>query len=150
MGTFGIKLLNLLMAVAVILGYNVTLRNREQTETIAELEFELENQKFLTSQNQEQGETESKYQDGVYEGQAEGFGGMIAVQAVIENNMIAELNIVSAEHEDEAYLKAAAAVIDSMLEAQSAEADIVSGATFSSNGIIHAAEEALRKAEEAK
>lgn len=150
MGTFGIKLLNVLLIVGVILGYNGILRNREQTETIAELKFELENQKLLTNQVQQPEETESKYQDGIYEGEAEGFGGTVTVQAVIENGVITELNLVSADHEDEAYLNAAIAVIDSMLDMQSAEVDTVSGATFSSNGIIHAAEEALRKAEKAK
>ena len=150
MGTFGIKLLNTFLAIVVILGYNVVLQNREQTETIAKLEFELENQKLLTDQNQEQEEKESRYNDGIYEGQAEGFGGMVAVQAVIENGVITELNLISADHEDEAYLNAAVAVFDSMLDMQSAEVDTVSGATFSSNGIINAAENALRKAEKTK
>lgn len=150
MNTFGIKLLNVILAAAIILGYNGILRNREQNETIAQLEFELENQKQLINQTQEQEHSDSKYQDGVYEGEAEGFGGTIVVQAIIENGSITSLSIVSAEHEDAAYLDAAVAVIDRMLDTQSVDVDTVSGATFSSNGIIHAAEAALRKAEEAK
>ncbi|MGN0593254.1 MAG: FMN-binding protein [Ruminococcus sp.] len=149
MNTFGIKLLNILLVAAIIFGYNEILRNREQTETIAELEFELEYQKqqMNQNQNQEPEKTKSKYHDGIYEGEAEGFGGTIAVQVCIENGIITELCIVSAKREDEAYLNAASAVIDRILDMQSAEVDSIIGATFSSNGIIRASEAALRKAE---
>ena len=72
---------------------------------------------------------------------------IVAVELTVENGKITDLTITSAEKEDTAYLDAASAVIDSILEQQSTDVDTVSGATFSSNGILHAAEDALRKAE---
>lgn len=148
MKTFGIKLLNAVLIVTVILGYNVVLHNREQNEKITQLQFELENNQQNKNQIQEQQKDENiKYIDGIYEGEADGYGGTVIVQVSIENDTLKELNIISAEKEDKAYFDAAIAVIDSILEKQSTDVDTVSGATFSSNGIIHATENALRKAE---
>lgn len=149
MNTFWIKLLNSLLVIAVILGYNGILHSRGQAETIAQLEFELEKQQQVDLEQEQTSKTDSKYQDGVYEGEAKGFGGPIVMQAVIEDGKLTELNIVSADKEDEAYLNAASTLIDNILEVQSADVDVISGATFSSNGIIEATTEALRKAEEA-
>lgn len=151
MKTFGIKLLNAVLIVTVILGYNVVLHNREQNEKITQLQFELENNQQNKNQIQEQQKDENiKYIDGIYEGEADGYGGTVIVQVSIENDTLKELNIISAEKEDKAYFDAAIAVIDSILEKQSTDVDTVSGATFSSNGIIHATENALRKAEKIK
>lgn len=148
MKTFGIKLLNAVLIVTVILGYNLVLHNREQNEKITQLQFELENNQQNKNQIQEQQKDENiKYIDGIYEGEADGYGGTVIVQVSIENDTLKELNIISAEKEDKAYFDAAIAVIDSILEKQSTNVDTVSGATFSSNGIIHATENALRKAE---
>ncbi|MBQ8823950.1 MAG: FMN-binding protein [Ruminococcus sp.] len=151
MKTFGIKLLNAVLIVTVILGCNVVLHNREQNEKITQLQFELENNQQNKNQIQEQQKDENiKYIDGIYEGEADGYGGTVIVQVSIENDTLKELNIISAEKEDKAYFDAAIAVIDSILEKQSTDVDTVSGATFSSNGIIHATENALRKAEKIK
>ena len=49
--------------------------------------------------------------------------------------------------EDSAYLSQAESVIDSILSAQSTDVDTVSGATFSSTGILNAVDDALGKAE---
>ena len=46
-----------------------------------------------------------------------------------------------------AYLSQAESVIDSILSAQSTDVDTVSGATFSSTGILNAVDDALGKAE---
>ena len=54
---------------------------------------------------------------------------------------------MNADGEDPAYYDQAVAVIDEMLKAQSSEVDTVSGATFSSTGLIEATEDALGKAE---
>lgn len=91
-------------------------------------------------------EAEGQYLDGSYEGSGQGFGGMITVQAVIEGGELTELNILDAPGEDSAYLDSATAIIDQIIEAQSAEVDTISGATFSSTGIREAAREALEQA----
>ena len=55
--------------------------------------------------------------------------------------------MTSASGEDSAYLSQAEGVINSIISAQSTDVDTVSGATFSSTGIINAVNDALGKAE---
>ena len=146
MHRFWIKTCNLILVVALLFGYQAVVQSRAQKETIAELEYELQ-QKTVSGQPEEADGADSLYADGTYTGEAQGYGGTVAVELTVENGKITDLTITSAEKEDTAYLDAASAVIDSILEQQSTDVDKVSGATFSSNGILHAAEDALRKAE---
>ncbi len=146
MHRFWIKTCNLILVVALLFGYQAVVQSRAQKETIAELEYELQ-QKTVSGQPEEADGADSPYADGTYTGEAQGYGGTVAVELTVENGKITALTITSAEKEDTAYLDAASAVIDSILEQQSTDVDTVSGATFSSNGILHAAEDALRKAE---
>ena len=87
------------------------------------------------------------YKDGTYTGDGQGFGGNIQVQITIADDTLTDIQVVSAEKEDSAYLSQGKAVIDRILEAQSTDVDTVSGATFSSTGILMAVEDALGKAE---
>ena len=73
-------------------------------------------------------------------------GGTIQVEVKIEKSKIAEINVVSAEKEDGAYLSMAKDIIPKIIDAQSADVDTISGATFSSTGIKNASEQALEKA----
>ncbi len=146
MHRFWIKTCNLILVVALLFGYQAVVQSRAQKETIAELEYELQ-QKTVSGQPEEADGADSPYADGTYTGEAQGYGGTVAVELTVENGKITDLTITSAEKEDTAYLDAASAVIDSILEQQFTDVDTVSGATFSSNGILHAAEDALRKAE---
>ena len=87
------------------------------------------------------------YKNGTYTGDGQGFGGNIQVQITIADDTLTDIQVVSAEKEDSAYLSQGKAVIDRILEAQSTDVDTVSGATFSSTGILMAVEDALGKAE---
>ena len=87
------------------------------------------------------------YKDGTYTGDGQGFGGNIQVQITIADDTLTDIQVVSAEKEDSAYLSQGKAVIDRILEAQSTDVDTVSGATFSSTGILMAVEDSLGKAE---
>lgn len=87
------------------------------------------------------------YKDGTYTGDGQGFGGNIQVQITIADDTLTDIQVVSAEKEDSAYLSQGKAVIERILEAQSTDVDTVSGATFSSTGILMAVEDALGKAE---
>ena len=82
-----------------------------------------------------------------YDGEADGFGGTIAVEVTVEGGQITDLAIISADGEDSAYLSNAEAIIPKIIEAQSVDVDTISGATFSSTGIRNAAKEAIEKAE---
>jgi len=73
---------------------------------------------------------------------------MITVLVTVENGTISEIEITSADGEDKAYLSMAEDIIPKIIEAQSAEVDTVSGATFSSTGIRDAVSEALKQAEQ--
>ena len=159
-----VRSLNLAVIAAVLLGYNTVLDRREKEDQIAQLSAELETTKLQkesleaaakTTQNAAASEeaasdasaadtddtTASPYLDGTYEGEAEGFGGMITVQVTVKNGQMTDLSILSADGEDSAY------IIPKILEAQSADVDTISGATFSSTGIKNATAEALEKAE---
>ena len=91
-------------------------------------------------------DSDAVYQDGTYEGSAQGFGGTITVRVTIQNGEIADIVIVSASNETPEYFNRAQAVINSILNGQTTNVDVVSGATYSSNGIIQAVRNALGKA----
>ena len=92
-------------------------------------------------------EEELAYKNGTYTGEGQGFGGTIQVQVTLENDTITDIQVVSAPGEDSAYLSQGKGVISSILSAQSTDVDTISGATFSSTGIINAVNDALGKAE---
>lgn len=86
-----------------------------------------------------------QYEDGVYEGQALGYNAPITVSIRVENDRITALSVLS-HADDEAYWSRAQGVIDAILESGNTQVDAVSGATYSSKGIIEAADKALQKA----
>lgn len=141
MKNFWIKVVNVLVIVGILFGYNTVLASRKQSEEIAQLKYQLEN-----SQVAGDSKDGGNYTDGTYTGQAQGFGGPIKVEVTVEGGKITKLDILSAEKEDTAYLDAAKAIIDTIIENQSTEVDTVSGATFSSTGIKEATKKALEGA----
>ena len=86
------------------------------------------------------------YKDGTYEGTGLGFGGEITVSVTVADGRVTDIAVLSADGEDPAYYDQALAVLDEIVSAQSTEVDTVSGATFSSTGLIDAAADALGKA----
>lgn len=86
------------------------------------------------------------YKDGTYQGSATGFGGTITVQVTVSGGKIASIDIVSAPGETASYLASAKGVINKIISGQTPNVDVVSGATYSSNGIIGAVQNALSKA----
>ena len=87
----------------------------------------------------------SIYLDGIYTAEAIGFEGKITVQVTVAEDKITDITILSAEDEEE-YLSRAKQVIPAILEGQSPNVDTVSGATYSSTGILNAVKLALAKA----
>ena len=148
MKSFCIRILNLAVIAAVLLGYNTTLEKREKEDEIARLHAELASAR-LAKGNEQSGDEENSqsYQDGVYAGEAEGFGGPISLEVTVEEGKITAIEILSAEKEDGAYFAMAQDIIPDIIEKQSADVDTIRGATFSSTGIRDAARQALEKAE---
>lgn len=87
----------------------------------------------------------STYLDGIYTAEAIGFEGKITVQVTVAEDKITDITVLSAEDEEE-YLSRAKRVIPAILEEQSPNVDTVSGATYSSTGILNAVKLALAKA----
>lgn len=88
----------------------------------------------------------SAYRDGVYTASAQGFGGPITLQVTIQNDTIADITIVRAEGETQPYFSRARRVISTILECNTPEVDSISGATYSSTGILNAVKSALSSA----
>ena len=86
------------------------------------------------------------YRDGVYTGSAQGFGGAVSVAVTIRDGKIADLSVTSAPGETEPYFSRARTVVARVLSAGTPNVDTVSGATFSSAGILNATKQALNKA----
>ncbi len=88
----------------------------------------------------------SSYKDGTYYGTGSGFAGNLKVEVVISGGKISSIQIVETNDGSE-YIQKASGVISQILNAQSTNnIDTVSGATFSSNGIIKAVRNALSQA----
>ena len=81
--------------------------------------------------------------DGTYEGSANGFSGKIKVSVVIKNQTIRSINILSNSDDEAFFNRAKEGVTASILAKQSTDVDTVSGATYSSRGIINAVKDAL-------
>ena len=142
MQVFAVKIINIMLAVSLVCTYNAVVNDRKEQETAAR-------QKLAEQQAQaaEDNETSaSPYADGTYTGEAQGNGGPVKMEVTIANGQITDCTVLSAEKEDTAYFDAAQGVIDEVLDEQTAEVDTVSGATFSSRGILGAVEDALEQA----
>ena len=142
MREFWMRLMSAVVIVGLILGYNSVLEARAKDEEIAKLNAKIENTESLEDEDSKNG----SYKDGTYTGEADGFGGTVAVEVTVKDGKIEAVEVTSAEKEDGAYLAMAEDIIPKIIEAQSAEVDTISGATFSSTGIKNASEQALEQA----
>lgn len=169
---FALKSASIIMIVGALFYYNQIMSlAAELSKANEEIEKVIVIQKELASQNTTQeaegnseiknnenndGEIEeaeettleekAKYKAGVYEGVGQGYGGEIVVQITLGDSEIEDIEVIVADNEDAAYYNMAIDIITEIVETQSAEVDVVSGATYTSNGIIEAVENALSKA----
>ena len=89
--------------------------------------------------------SEVHYADGTHIGTGEGYNGTITVAVRIADGQITGVTVVSTS-DDSSYWQSATAIIDEVVEKQSADVDSVSGATYSSNGLKEAISNALATA----
>jgi uncharacterized protein with FMN-binding domain len=87
------------------------------------------------------------YADGVYTGTGDGFGGEISVSVAIENHTLRSVTILSADQETDTFFSKARSVLSSVINGQTTDVATVSGATYSSCGILEAIRDALAQAE---
>ncbi len=86
------------------------------------------------------------YKEGIYYGTAEGYSGDVSVAVVIQEKSIKAI-LITETSDDEAFFQRAMGVVKNVLKTQSMEVDTVSGATYSSKGILGAIQNALKQAE---
>ncbi|RDU24040.1 FMN-binding protein [Anaerosacchariphilus polymeriproducens] len=88
------------------------------------------------------------YKNGTYEGSGSGFrGGITKVNVTISDDRITDIEVVSYQDDKPYFERAYSSIVSSILESQSTDTDSVSGATFSSEGIKDAIDDALSKAQ---
>ena len=83
--------------------------------------------------------------DGYYRGSSDGYRGQIGLTVRVQGGKVTEISVYS-QYETKKYYNRAVSVIDTILAQQSLEVDTVSGATYSSRGIINAVYNALEGA----
>ena len=86
------------------------------------------------------------YKEGIYYGTAEGYSGDVSVAVVIQEKSIKAI-LITETSDDEAFFQRAMGVVKNVLKTQRTEVDTVSGATYSSKGILGAIQNALKQAE---
>lgn len=90
--------------------------------------------------------TTGPFIDGTYSGSAAGYRGETSVQVTVENGYIAQISVLDTGDDAEFFSQAKSGVIAGILAAQSVGVDTVTGATYSSRGIIDAVSNALASA----
>ena len=83
------------------------------------------------------------YIDGTYTGSASGYNGSISVEVTVSNSSISNIKITKYVDDEPFIDEAISGVTENIINAQNTDVDTVSGATFSSKGIINAVKAAL-------
>lgn len=96
----------------------------------------------VNAENQNKGEA-ADLKDGTYTGSGTGFRGETDVEVNVADGLITGVSITSSSDDAEYLSKASKTIIAEILAGQSSKVDTVSGATYSSKGIISAVENAL-------
>lgn len=86
----------------------------------------------------------ARYVDGVYTGTGTGFRGAISAQVTVESGRITDVTILSSSDDKDFFQRAQNGVIPAILQEQSVNVSAVSGATYSSRGILEAVADALQ------
>ena len=89
---------------------------------------------------------ESAYEPGTYEATEAGFGGDVSVTMTFDGNGITDVQIVGDAETEGVGSKAIEALPAAILEAQSADVEGVSGASFTSKAILVAAQDCIDQA----
>ena len=90
---------------------------------------------------------QTQYKDGTYTGSATGFKrGTTKLSVTVTNGKIASIKTISNGDTPRYYDRAEGTMFDDIISAQSTSVDTISGATFTSKGIINAVKAALEQA----
>lgn len=118
--------------------------NSENSDSTSNDISEQSNTPEITESSTEQSDSSNgKFKDGTYSGSGTGFRGTTNVSVTVENGKITDIEIVSYQDDMQFFSRAESSVISEIISKQSTDVSTVSGATFSSNGIIEAVSDAL-------
>lgn len=141
------------LMVTVLTGYKTPQAKKyeaSETEDISQIKEALAKESMAATAETTKKNTTKKgkkgaidVKDGTYKGSANGYGGKVTVNVTVSKKTMTAIDVVSAPGETDSFFQRAKGVIDEMLTAQSTDVDVVSGATYSSNGIIGAVKNAL-------
>ena len=87
----------------------------------------------------------AQLKDGTYEGSATGYNGSITVSVTVLSGQVTEITVLN-ESDTPQYFSRAESILNTIVSEQSLEVDAVSGATFSSAGLVNAVADALQNA----
>jgi len=87
--------------------------------------------------------SDSGLTDGVYTGSGTGLRGTTTVEVTVSGGKITEITVKSYQDDSEFFNQAKSTIISEVIQSQSVNVNTVSGATFSSNGILEAVADAL-------
>ena len=87
--------------------------------------------------------SQGKYIDGTYEGSAQGYRGEVKVKVKVSGGNITSIDVESYSDDEQFFSRARNTVINEIISGQTTDVQVVSGATFSSRGIIQAVANAL-------
>jgi polyferredoxin/uncharacterized protein with FMN-binding domain len=90
--------------------------------------------------------TGNSYADGTYTGSGAGFRGTTTVSVTVKNHKVTDIQVLSYQDDDRFFGRAYPTVSSEIVNLQSSNVDAVSGATYSSKGIMQAVSNALSKA----
>lgn len=92
-------------------------------------------------------QTQKLYKDGTYQGSGTGFrNGTTTLSVVVKNGLISDINVISTGDDQQFFNRAFNTIVPEIIKEQDSDVDAVSGATFSSNGIMEAVADALQNA----
>ena len=87
--------------------------------------------------------TTKSYTNGTYTGSGQGFRGTTSVKVIVKNHQISSITVTSYQDDEQYFSQAKSAIIDEVIKTQSTDVSTVSGATYSSQGLIEAIKNAL-------
>lgn len=146
MKSFVLRLTSVLVIIAALISYQVITVVRDKNDQIARLQAEVLSLGGTLPSEESSSGAGGNWKDGTYEGEAQGFGGPIRVSVTVKDGKITAVKVLSHSGEDQSYYSQAEALTSTIVKQQSADVDVVSGATYSSNGIKNAVKQALEQA----
>ena len=93
---------------------------------------------------QTEAEENAPFEDGVFIGEAQGYSGKIRVSVTVEDNRITAIKVLDQNDSEALFAMARESILPAVIAANTTEGmDTVSGATYSSQGLLDAIAEAL-------